>query len=81
MTHLKQNLRGEVSTDRSEGFRDTRRNWLGKVPFVENSRDSLLFLIAWCGPQFCQHDPGDGQIPKTSIVQWTIEAFKNILSH
>ena len=52
MTHLKQNLRGEVSTDRSEGFRDTRRNWLGKVPFVENSRDSLLFLIAWCVRNF-----------------------------
>ena len=49
MTHLRQNLCGEESTNRSEGFGDTCSNWFGEVPFLdfvaEQNRCGFLFLV------------------------------------
>ena len=50
MTHLRENLRSEVSTVRCEGFGDTCSDWYGQSlvyvsSVADQSRGSLLFLI------------------------------------
>ena len=66
MTHLRQNLCGEESTNLSEFSGYTSSNRFGKVPFwdfvAEQSRAGFFFSCRWESQQFCQHDPGDMQI-------------------